>query len=194
VTVRLLLGILAAVLALAGCSSDAGSDPGSEPADPTPAPPSSSPPESADTPAPTGDPLSFGSSGSVTIRCFPDGVRRMVFFDSVITERPVTLAGLEAGGDALRVTSTWVRELDRREVTEGGLVDLRPGRSVPDRWPGARPLEGVGLEPDERYSFYVLAGVRPEARFRDFELRWADDRTSDSSTYRFRGRTRSGGC
>jgi hypothetical protein len=188
--VRLLLGNLAVVLALSGCSTDAGS----EPAAPTPAPPSSSPPERTEAPSPAGDPLTFSSSGSVTIRCFPDGVRRMVFFDSVTTERPVTLAGLETGGDALRVTSTWVRELDRREVTEGGLIDLRPGRSVPDRWPGARPLDGVGLEPDERYSFYVLAEVRPEARFRDFELRWADDQSSDSSTYRFRGRTRSGGC
>lgn len=185
---RLLLGTL--TLLLAACSSAPGSVTQEEQAAPPPRSPSTSRPAE-----PAGDPLTFGSSGgSVTVHCFPDDRRRMVIFDHVTTDRPVSLRGLDTSGDALRVTSSWVRRLDRREVAESGIIDLRPGRTVPDRWPGARPLDGRALRPDERYSFYVLAEVRPDARFDDVTLRWADEATSGSSSYPFQGRTRSGGC
>ena len=102
----LLLVTLATVL-LAGCQ--AGSEPGLQPADPpsspTRSPSPTEPGEPAeDAAAPTGDPLTFGSTGgTVTIRCFPRGERRMVVFDSVTSDRTVSLTGLVAGGDALQV-------------------------------------------------------------------------------------------
>lgn len=189
---RLLLGTLA--LLLTACSDGPGSASPEEPV-PTTREPATREPSSQEPAEPVGDPLTFGSSGgSVTIGCFPRGERRMVFFDSVATERPVTLSGLEPGGDALEARSTWVRRLARREVTESGVIDLRRGRTVPDRWPGARPLEGARLQPGERYSFYLLGRVRPGSRLDDVVVRWTDDQVGDSSTYSLRGRTRRGGC
>jgi hypothetical protein len=198
----LVLPALAALL-LTGCLSE--TDPGSQPADPSPTreSPTSTP---GDTPSqretdetssaePSGDPLTFGSSGgSITVRCFPRGERRMVFLDSVTTDRAVTLRDVTTDAGALRVTGTSVRRLAQREVTEAGIIDLRPGRTVAQRWPGAEPLTGAELEPGERYSFYVLADVVPDADLADLRIGWADDATTGTSTYDLRGRTRSGGC
>jgi hypothetical protein len=184
--------LVALLVALTGCQAD--TEPGLQPADDTTTATPTEAEEQTEEQTGSGDPLTFGSSGRVTIRCFPRGERRMVVLDSVTTDRPVSLRRLEAGGDALAVSGAWVRALAEREVTEGGLIDLRPGLTVPERWPGAEPLRGAALEPGARYSFYVLGRVTPDARFADLTVDWADDETTGTSTYSFGGRTRSGGC
>ena len=190
-TPRLALAPLA--LVPAGCSAD--QDPGLRPADPDPSPTSST--QAQPDPAPTGDPLTFGSSGSsVTIRCFPRGERRMVVFDGLRTDRAVSLTGLRADGDALRISDSYVRRLGRRDVAESGIVDLRRGRSLADRprWSDAEPLEGARLEPGSRYTFFAVGRVVPDARLGDLGIGWADEQASDTSRYDLAGRTRSGGC
>ena len=189
---------LAAALLLTGCAA-APPDPGLQPAGTDES--SAGATSEAGTDAAgadsetTGDPLTFGGTDPVvTIRCFPRGERRMVFYDGVLTDRPVTLTGLRTDAGALRITETHVREVRRGEVAESGVIDLRAGRELADRRSGLQPLEGSDLEPDTRYTFFAVARVVPDARLDDLRLGWADDQRSGTSTFELRGRTRSGGC
>jgi hypothetical protein len=196
-TLRAALALVATLL-VASCSTDT-EDPGLQPADTGGTSTSPAPDQEAGTTAgsteATGDPLTFGGNRTrVTISCFPRGERRMVFYDGVRTDRPVTLTGLTTEASALRITGTYVREVPGKEVDESGVIDLLPGRELTDRRSGLRPLEGADLEPDTRYTFFAVARVVPDARLDDLRLGWADDRRSDASVFDLRGRTRSGGC
>lgn len=130
-TLRAALAV-AATLLVAGCTTDT-EDPGLKPADPGGTSTSPTPDEDAGTTGlaqETGDPLAFGGTRTtVTISCFPRGERRMVFYDGLRTDRPVTLTRLTTEASALRITGTYVREVPRREVDESGVMDLRPGRA-----------------------------------------------------------------
>ncbi|MGZ5400643.1 MAG: hypothetical protein ACXWDL_10845 [Nocardioides sp.] len=187
------LGALAAVLLLgAGCSGD--DDPVTQPT----GPPTAETTATAAEPVETGDPLSFASSrGIVTFSCFPQGFRRMVFFDSVRTDRMVTLTGLTTEGDALRVTDTYLAPLPPRAIDESGALDLDAGGTAIDdidAWADREPLEGATLEPGTRYSFFAVTRLLPDRTLDDLELGWDDGGTTGTSAYDFRGRTRSGGC
>jgi hypothetical protein len=181
--------LLSLALITTGCSGD----------DPPPAP--TAPPTRPDAtsePTPSGDPLTFSSAGGRTeIQCFPDGKRRFVIFDQVRTDRPVTLDHVTIGGDAMRLTGSWVAPLAKGAIPDGGAVDLDAGgigmKDV-EAWADRGPYDGATLEPRQRYTFFVGVVIRPDRTLDDITLGWDDGATSGSSTYDYQGRTRSGGC
>lgn len=175
---------------LSGCQAD--TDPGSQPADPTTPPTSGGATDGAE------DPLRFFSHDRrVSFRCFPDGVRRIVHVDQLRARRPVTLTGISGGGEALRITGSWVAPLPPKQVRERGNLDLDAGGSrLSDvrGWGDRQPFDGAELEPGTTYSFFVRTAVRPDLPLDDFVLGWDDGTATGASTFDNDGRTRSGGC
>ena len=190
--------LLALALLTTACSSDEGPGPAADPApsDTAGEPTAEEPEEATEEPS---EPLRYSTKGRTVISCFPDGNRRMMVFDDVEANRPVTLvdADVSEEADALRVTGAWLAELPRTAISEGGVLDLGAGGISMvdvDTWADRVPLEGAQLEPGTRYTFFVQVTVRPDRSLGDISLGWDDGETTGATPYDFDGRSRSGGC
>ncbi|GAA1478500.1 hypothetical protein GCM10009623_29460 [Nocardioides aestuarii] len=189
---RLLLVTLAATAALllAGCSATAESD------DP-PADPGSSDPTAAEPAAPPEDPLrQFTFGGRTVFSCFADGPRRIVLYDQVRARRDVTLTEVSGGGEAIRITGSWVAPVVD-DHPESGSLDLDAGGVGIDdieEWAGREPLAGAELRKGRDYTYFIRTTVRPDLTIDDFALAWDDGDATGETTIDNQGRTRRGGC
>jgi hypothetical protein len=151
--------------AVSGCTDDG--DPGpAATSDPTPGAATT-----AATRAP--DPLRFSSSGTGgVLSCFPRGSRDIIYFDRLRVDRSVTLTGVTGGGDATRITGTWLAATPRDSTPMSGTLDLDAGGvglADVEAWADRTRLAGAALEPGRRYMFFIrttLRTGRPPARRR----------------------------
>ena len=187
---RLLLGTLTLTLALTGCSATVESD--TPPADP----PSGDDP-GAEPEASPQDPLrQFTSGGRSVLSCFRDGPRRIVHFDQLRPRRNVTLTGLSGGGEAVRITGSWVAPVVDETPVSGNLDLDAGGVGIDDidEWAGREPLAGAELRKGRDYTYFIRTSVRPDLTTDDYALAWDDGETTGETTIENQGRTRSGGC